>query len=497
MKKCLAILLSAVLMCGVLSGCGGSGEDGSELTYAYNGELGNLDPNMRDTDGAIMASMSMFDTLLDPYSGEYESRVAERYEVSEDGITYTFYLRDGVTFHDGTAVTAADVKYSIENNMNSPLHAVYSDGLKEINVIDDKTVEVIAEDPNSLVLYNLAHIYILPSELHSSMTSEEFAKNPIGCGPYKFVSKNVSGEIVMEAYEDYYRGAASIKHLKGYSYSDDYSRSIALENGEVDIARVNDEAAPSLEANEDTQVIYSKNEIIQFLVLNTTVEPLDNPKVREAIAYAIDREMIVKAMYPETGYVNSILCAPAMQGYTEDVPTYEYNPDKAKELLEEAGVQTPCDLGTLDIMQRDTSVAEIVQSNLEAIGLNVTIQMNDTGAFFEMGGNGSITVGVFGGAWGGALGHLAEITTSDNIGGGMNWARYANPEFDEYLAKAISSIDESEMQDNYKKALEILQTDLPYVNIYGYDQVFGASKDLNAVVHNNGVMDFYAMSWNA
>lgn len=72
----------------------------------------------------------------------------------------------------------------------------------------------------------------------------------------------------------------------------------------------------------------------------------------------------------------------------------------------------------------------------------------------------------------------------------MNWARYANPEFDEYLAKAISSIDESEMQDNYKKALEILQTDLPYVNLYGYDQVFGASKDLNAVVHNNGVMGF-------
>lgn len=497
MKKAIAILLALTMVVGLLSGCGGSGSDTDTIVYGYNGDLGNLDPNMRDTNGAILAALTMFDTLLDPYTDDYAPKLADHYEMNEDGTEYTFYLRDDVTFHDGTKLTAKDVKYSIENNMSSPLHAVYSDGIQDISVVDELTVKITMEEPSGLLLYNLAHIFILPSELHASVSSEEFAANPVGCGPYQFVSKNVSGEIVMEAYDGYFLGAAEVKNIKGYSYSDNYSRAIALENGEIDIGIVNDEAISGLEANDKTKVVKCQNEVLQFLVLNTTVEPLDNPKVREAIAYAINRDMIVQAVYPESGFANSILCAPSMEGYSTDVTTYDYNPEKAKALLAEAGIQTPLDLGTLDIMARDVSVAEIVQSNLEDIGLHVTIQQSDTGAFFDIGGNGSMVTGIFGGAWGGSFGHLDEILGSSNVGDGMNWSRYTNPEFDSVMQTAISTVDQAAREESYRQALEIVQTDLPLVNLYGYDSVFGAAANLNAVIHTNGFMSFYEMSWDS
>lgn len=497
MKKVSALLLALVMVVGLMSGCGGSGTDSDAVVYGYNGELGNLDPNMRDTNGAILASITMFDTLLDPYTDDYVPKLAEHYDVGGDGTEYTFYLRDDVTFHDGTKLTAKDIKYSIENNMESPLHAVYSDGIKDITVINDLTVKVTTEEPSGLLLYNLAHIFILPSELHASMTSEEFAEHPIGCGPYKFVSKNVSGEIVMEAYEDYFLGEAEIKTVKGYSYTDDYSRAIALENGEIDIGVVNDESVASLEANEKTKVVQCDTEMIRFLVLNTSVAPLDNPTVREAIAYAINRDMIVQAVRPESGIVNSILCAPSMEGYSENVTTYDYNPEKAKELLAEAGITTPYDLGTLDIMAVDVSAAEIIQSNLADIGLNVTIQQSDTGAFFDIGSNGSMITGIFGGAWGGAFGHFIEILDSSNIDGGMNWSHYNSAEFDAMMQKAISTVDKTEREENYRQALEMVQTDLPLVGLYSYDYSYGVSTNLNAVIHTNGFISFYEMSWDS
>ncbi len=465
------------------------------IVYGYNGDLGNLDPSMRNTNGSILATITMFDTLLDPYSENYAPKLADHYEVNDAGTEVTFYLRDDVTFHDGTKLSANDVKYSIENNMTSPLHAVYADGVKEITVVDDLTVKVIMEEPSGLLLYNLAHIYIIPADLHAAMTSEKFAEHPIGCGPYKFVSKDVSGEIVMEAYEDYFLGAAPVKTLKGYSYSDDYSRAIALENGEIDIGRVNDAAIESLKANAKTKVMPGLNEMVQFVVLNTTVAPLDNPKVREAIAYAIDRDMIVKARYPNSGFVNSILCAPTMEGYSTDVSTYTYDPEKAKALMQEAGVSTPIDLGSLEIMARDVSDAEIVQSNLAAIGINVAIRQSDVGAFFDIGGNGSMVIGIFGGAWGGSFGHMNEIIGSSNIGEGMNWSSYSNTEVDRLMQQATATADQNGRAALFTQALALVQTDLPMVNLYSYDYTFGAAADLDAVVHINGEMAFYEMSW--
>lgn len=496
MKKALACVLALIMVMGLMVGCGSTTGKGTRDTilYGYNGDLGNLDPNMRNTNGAILAAQQMFDTLFDPCTAEHGPKLAERYEVSEDGMEYTIYLRDDVTFHNGTKFTAKDVKYSIENNAQSPLQAAYSGGIAEIAVVDDLTVKITLEAPSGLLIYNLSNVYILPSELHASMSSEEFAENPVGCGPYKFVSKDVSGEIVMEAYKDYYLGAASIKTLKGYSYSDDYTRAIALENGEVDIARVGDQNATLLEDNEKFQLLICENNFVQYLILNNTVEPLNNPKVRQAIAYAVNRDMIVQAMAPRSGFANPIICAPSMEGYSEDVPTYEYNPEKAKQLLAEAGIATPLDLGAFDVMAAHASVAEVVQSNLADIGVNVTIQQSDTGAFFDRGANGSINIGYFGGGWGGSFGHLADILSTT---GTMNWSHYDSPDFDSAMAQAIATADAAERAANFKKALEIVQTDVPLVNLYGYGYVFGANADLNATVHADGVLNFYDMSWKS
>lgn len=498
MKKVLACLLALVTMMSFVTGCGapddaGAGEGKDTLLYAYNGELGNLDPNMRNTNGAILAAQSMFDTLFDPYTAEHAPRVATGYVCSDDGMEYTITLRDDVTFHDGTKVTAKDVKYSIENNAQSPLQATYSTGIAEVTVVDDQTVKVKLESPSGLLIYNLSNIYILPSELHASMTSEAFAEKPIGCGPYKFVSKDVSGEIVMEAYEEYYRGAAAIKNLKGYSYSDDYTRAIALENGEVDIARVGDQNAAVLKDNENFQLLICENNFVEYLILNNNTEPLNNPLVRQAIAYAVNRDMIVQAVVPESGFANSIICAPSMEGYSADVPTYDYNPEKAKQLLAEAGITTPLDLGAFDVMASNATIAEVVQSNLADIGINVTIQQSDVGAFFDLGANGGINIGFFGGGWGGSFGHLADILSATT--GTMNWSGYNSAEFDSAIAEAIATADPAERAEGYKKALEIVQTDVPLVNLYGFGYVFGADADLNAEVYVDGNMYFYDMSW--
>jgi peptide/nickel transport system substrate-binding protein len=464
------------------------------FTYAYTAEITTLDPNHRVTPGDIQAAQNCFDTLSITMDGQTHYRLAKNIVISADQTQYHIMLRDDVTFHDGTKMTAKDVVYSIEDNRTSEVQSMYTDGIERVEVINDYELILHSSEPNGLILYNLNHLYIIPAETREKIGREAFAKHPIGSGPYKFVSYDITGKIEFEAYENYYLGLAAIKKVTGFCITDDYTRAIALENGEIDFGRVSETGYESIKNNQKLQTILNPMYVISFVVMNTQKLPFDNLKLRQAIAYGVNREMMYQVQFAQTGEVNSIFCAKSVYGYSPDVTTYDYNPEKARQLLAEGGIKTPYDIGTIDVQDRLKGVAEVLQNNLSEIGLIAKVNVVEFASWFKMGATGELNMGVFSGSWGSDLGHFFELFNSATIGA-MNFARYANPQLDAYMNMGIHNTIDSVRKENYRNALEILQTEVPYIHLYDFKYAYGASADLNLTMYTDGIFFWYELSW--
>ncbi|MBR1860752.1 MAG: ABC transporter substrate-binding protein [Lachnospiraceae bacterium] len=380
----LVTLLAMTALCGCAGGTEASSEDKTSKNATYGGtvvvgiqqDIDGLDPHKVTAAGTKEILFNIFEGLVKcDENGDLTGAVAENYTLSDDGLTYTFNLRPGVKFHNGNTVTAEDVKYSLERASGlldgTPLVSTLS-AITAVDIVDEKTVRVSVGSVNPELIYSFTTA-IIPNG-----SGEDSNADPIGTGPFRFVSYTPQEGIVVQKNEDYY--------IKGVPYLDEVDFKIVtsaetalmeLRSGTIQIyPYLTDSEATEIQS--EMQVLAAPSAVVQALFINNDVEPLNDPKVRQAICYAINREEVSGFVAGGDATIISSAMLPTLSSYYEDLNgTYGLTGDqeKAKQLLAEAGYPDGFDL-TITIPSNyefHMETGEVVAEQLKAVGINAKI----------------------------------------------------------------------------------------------------------------------------
>ncbi len=377
----------------VLSGCGvansedaagGSGEGGTPetLRVVLQQEPPTLEPceaNLTST--GVVDRSTITEPLLErnPTSGELEPKLATEWS-SEDETTWTFTLREGVTFHDGSEFTAEDAAHTIERAVNSDLGCnvegyVFGDDDLEVEVVDDTTLEVTTAQADPILPLRLSFLEIVPAETSDT----EKVREPIGTGPYQLDAWNAGQSIDVSAYAEYW-GEAPAFPTAQYQWREESSvRAAMITSGEAEIATG---LSPEDQIG-DLGVPYPNNETIA-LRMHAESEPFNDIRIRQAVNFAIDKEGIVSSLYGDRDTVAAQLVPEGVVGHNESLEGWPYDPDEAKKLVEEAkadGVDTSAPISLIvrsAQFPRVEELGQVLQEQLSQAGLNVNLKMMET-----------------------------------------------------------------------------------------------------------------------
>ena len=453
MKKRLGFLLSAtvILVSAALVGCQGGkstesrqtgntssesqtdlGEalkptEGGTVVIGMTQDIVSLDPHVETDAGTRSVVFNLYEGLVKPtVSGELSAAVASDYKISDDAKTYTFTLRDGVTFHDGSAVTAEDVA-------------------------DEKTVEVKLKEGYSEFLPDLAEAVIIPKSV------EDINKTPVGTGPYKFTSYTPGQNIKLEKYDGYWGEQGHLDSAEFKIIADVDTAFMELQAGTIDV--LNYLTADKVAAlGDDFNIVEGNMHLVHAMFLNNDFEPFKDVKVRQALCYAVDRQAINDFLFGGKSKLIGSHMIPALSKYyesgAEDV--YTYDPEKAKQLLAEAGYADGFDLEITvpSSYSQHVDSAQIIAEQLKAVGINANLKLVEWSTWLDEIYNGrkyEATVIGFDGTL--APNDWLKKYRSD---ASNNIANFKNDEYDKTLDEALKTVDEEEKVTLYKKLQMIL-----------------------------------------
>ena len=483
-KKLLALFLALVMVGAVLPGCGDGSKDpggqgnngetgepvkGGEITVGIAQDLDDsLDPHQTVAAGTREVLFNIFEGLVKPNSdGEMIPAVAEKYELSEDGTTYTFTLRDGVKFHNGQTVTAEDVVYSINRcaavpeGQEKPLVAAFS-AVRSVEALDEKTVTVtIAQRDLEFISYMT--VAIIPAGYADQATA------PVGTGPFRFVSRTPQENFIMERFEDYWGTPAWLDKVT-YKICENADALVMNLNGSSIDLCAHLTSAQAAQLNSNFKVLEGTMNLVQAIYLNNQAKPFDNQLVRQALCYAIDRQGIMDMVADGHGTAVGSSIYPKLTKYflPELVDYYSYDPAKGKELLAEAGYPDGFDM-TIAVSsnyQPHMDTAEVVVQQLAAIGIRATVQPVDATTWYNdvyVGRQFDATITGLD-AKNITARAMLERFVSDN---GKNFVNYNNPAYDELYAKARACADDAEQTALYQQ-METMLTETA-ANLYLQD----------------------------
>jgi peptide/nickel transport system substrate-binding protein len=455
-----------------------------EVTIAYGAEPGNMLPHA--SGGEASARANMFDSLVrrDPNTLELVDGLTDSWESSNDGLRWTFHLREGVTFHNGEPFTAEDVKWTYENRVmgeNSVVRTQF-EPVTELNVIDDHTVEFVTSIPFPLLPNYLASsFFIMPSEYFQEVGEEGFNEQPIGTGPFKFVEWDQNERIVMEANPGYYLGRPQVDRAVWRVIPETSTRLAELMSGGVDIVmQVPPEHVSILESNPNTRVELRDSVRVVFFGLRTDREPLDDPRVRQALNLAINKDELVNAVLEGQAYETPGPLAPVVFGYTPGIEGYGYDPDEARSLLAEAGYPDGFTISMEAPVGRylkDKEVAEWVAGELAEIGVDVDLQIFEWGQYLEK-YRGHTFGDIYMLGWGGTA-YDADFVFSNLFHSDNFRSYYSNPEVDRLTEEARATVDPEERLAYYEDLSELVVEDAPWIFLFGQKDAWGLSERVN------------------
>ncbi|MHA7869102.1 MAG: ABC transporter substrate-binding protein [Salipiger thiooxidans] len=451
-----------------------------------------LDPAAVTAVNDFRILMNVYDGLVRYKSGtlEVEPALATSWEISEDGTEYTFALREGVSFHDGSPFDAEAVVFNFERMLNEdhPFHdtgpfplAFFFSSVASVEAVDELTVKFTLSEPYAPFLSNLAYpTGLIVSPAAVEQYGADFGRNPSGTGPFTFAEWRSNEAVVVEANPDYWDGAPALQAVVFRPITDANTRTAEMLAGGIDMMVEVPPVALSEFRGENFRIFEQAGPHLWFLILNAKEGPFADKKVRQAANYAINKEALVNDVLEGTAEVAAGPTPPAFAwAYNEALEPYPYDPEKAKALLAEAGAEgaeltffvTEGGSGMLDPIAMGTAI----QADLNAVGFDTKIETYEWNTFL-----GEVNPGLEGKA---DMAEMAWMTNDPDTlpflalrseawpdKGGFNSGYYSNPEVDELLEKARVATDQDERATLYKQMQEIVQEDAPWVFVANWKQ---------------------------
>ena len=490
-KRIFALFTAMFLLCGMLAGCGPTGSSSTTTDDSESGTKDTLivaipespsymDPMVQASIGTYRVTTQMFDRLvMMDTEMNLVPALAESWEVVDDTTT-VFHLRQGVKFHNGEEMTSEDVKYSLERCIANPGVNYNYLIIDSITCDDDYTVTIKTSAPFNALLYRLSLDAASIICKSADTSPEEFNQNPVGAGPFKFVSWELGGDVVLEAFEDYWGGAPAVKRIIFRTIPEALNRTIGLETGEVDLAYdlgITD--LESLEGNESITTLTSPSTTVWYVGMNVQKAPFDNEKVRQAIAYALDPQGYIDLVFGgEATLANYTMLPPSVDGYISDCSDYSYNVERAKELLAEAGYP---DGFSTTLWCSDTQVmrdsAVVIQEQLRQVGITAEVKTLENGQYLSETGNGAHDMFIMSKTSIDPDSMLRSMYHTEALGPSGNRCFWTTPEVDAMIDEASTTTDTEHAMELYAEIQRTVAEAAPLVPL--------AVEHLNAGMQSN------------
>jgi peptide/nickel transport system substrate-binding protein len=474
--------------------------DPNTLVMIIESSPTNLDPRVGlDAQSERIDDLIFDDLLTRDAHLNVAPGLAERWEIP-DPLTYIFHLHHGVKFHDGRLLTARDVKWTFDSLLQGKIRSTKSAAYRPVDRIDasdDYTVVFHLKEPFATLLWNVSDgaMGIVPYG-----SGDEISRKPIGSGPFRFVSAEPDKEVVLGLNDEYWGEKAHLQNVRFIVVPDTTTRALELRKGSADIAinALTSDMVLTLERDPNLAVLHAPGTVLAYLAFNLRDPILKDERVRQALAYAIDRRPFLE--YLQRGFArpaNSVL-PPESWAYNDDVPAYNHDPVRARQLLEQAGYPEVNGVRFHLTMKSSTEestrlMAAVLQQQLRQVGIALDIHTFEFATFFS-----DVTHGLFqlySLRWIGGnedpdifeyVFHSAKFPPN-----GANRGHFADPRVDALIDQARQELDQNTRRQLYAEIQRTLADELPYINLWYFDNVLVHSRRVrNLALNSSGNYDF-------
>ena len=474
-------------------------EERDTLTIGMGAEPESLDPvNMTSAPAATVGEHVVERLIYMEEDGSLTPMLATSWESNDAGTVWTFSIREGVEFHDGEPLNAEAVAVNLRRFVNPDVGAAYAfllGTVEEIEAVGEYTLQLTLSQPFAPILSHLSHSFVgivSPAQLEALAPDETF-ESPIGTGPYEMVEWNRGENISVSVNEDYWGDVPAIPNVNFRFIPESSALIVALETGDIDaMMRVPPQEVERLEDDPDIEVVRESSVRTIYIGFNNEKEPFDDARIRRALNYAVDKQAIVDGLF-EGFTVADAPVVPAVFGH-ESVGPYEYDPERAQELLAEAGYPDGFEMTIHHPTGRyplDATVAEVIQDQLSEVGIDVTLETREWSSYLDFTGQppeeaeydsfmlgwGTVTLDADYGLY--ALLHSRQWNPNGN-----NRGFYENEEVDEFLDEARVTTDQGQREELYAEAIETIWDDAPWIFLYNQGQINANRSYVEGLIHH-------------
>ncbi len=510
MKKFISILL-VVMMVFTFAACGGGSSSAEkedpaerEMVAAMDQASTVLDMHGTNALADYLGIFQIYDTLLIKNAqNEIEGSLADSWTVSDDGKTYTFKLKEGVKFSNGEEMTADDVVWSLTRGKESSFSSFNFSTLDSVTAVDTYTVEIKLSQANVAFLETLTGANAaIGCKAVFDEAGDNFGRGVdtvVGTGPYILTEWNPGQLMVLTANEDYFKGAPNVKKLRIKTISDTNSAVIALQTGDIDyyFTAIPAVSRDSVESDENLTITDFSSNKSQYLSLNTESDVFSNKLMRQALACGVDRQKMLTIGLDDQGVIANTLAGADYTAVPSDFEWYEYDLEKAKSLVKEAGMEGASVTIKTYSIGAYSKIATALQDDLKQLGLNAEVQQLEVNAMIADLESGNFQIAVTG--WVSSVKDTGDvfnlILNSDNYGS-TNDARYKSSEVDKILEEAMGEQDNAKRTEMYKQVAEIVKEDCPYIPLFYTSENRAYTSDLTIDEGNVQYNRIYDFSWN-